>query len=682
MAHIWFDVPLVVIEPGVRTGMPILYDNPKEVGADRVANAVGAIDLYGGPAIVVDLGTATTFDAISAAGEYVGGAITPGIEISMDALFEHAAALRRVELVEPRNVIGKSTVESIQSGVDLRLHGSRRRHVPPYRRGARALDDHRHRRAGRAHHAVVGDDPAPRAVAHLARASPRLRPQRGAGRGREGEVRGIGYRFETTSGAGDVARSYAHLEAGRGVRRHGRRRRPPDAVPASGQACLRRAPGLDGEHPAVRPRGADARTSRSSAASRSATGSGSPGEVVRTRRGELSVKVASWELLAQARRGFGDKWHGVNDPDIRYRQRELDLWANEGVRDIFLLRSKVVASIRRRLGAAGFVEVETPVLHPIAGGATARPFVTHYNALHADVYLRIATELYLKRCVVGGLERVFEIGRTFRNEGLSPRHNPEFTMLELYQAYADYTDMMAIFEDIVAGTAEEILGTTVLSYQGREIDLTPPWRRATLVELIAEHAGVEVDLSMGAEAAASRSPPSLGVPFEPWYGPGKLILEIYEKTTEAELWGPVFVCDYPQEVSPLARAHRSKPGYVERFEPIIAGRELGNAFSELTTPMTNGPVSRTRSGRRALGDEEAMSHRLGLPAGARARPAADGRPRARDRPSRDALRGRGEHPGGGAVPGAASRGAPGRGDARPRPERADRRALRSPTGAP
>ncbi len=333
---------------------------------------------------------------------------------------------------------------------------------------------------------------------------------------------------------------------------------------------------------------------------------GVAGEVVRTRRGELSVKVASWELLAHARRGFGDKWHGVNDPDIRYRQRELDLWANDGVRDIFLLRSNVVASIRRRLGAAGFVEVETPVLHPIAGGATARPFVTHYNALHADVYLRIATELYLKRCVVGGLERVFEIGRTFRNEGLSPRHNPEFTMLELYQAYADYTDMMAIFEDIVAGTAEEILGTTVLSYQGREVDLTPPWRRATLVELVAEHAGVELDLTMGPEqlrAVASR----LGVPFEPWYGPGKLILEIYEKTTEAELWGPVFVCDYPQEVSPLARAHRSKPGWVERFEPIIAGRELGNAFSELVDPDDQRARFEDQERERALGDDEAMS---------------------------------------------------------------------------
>jgi lysyl-tRNA synthetase class 2 len=328
--------------------------------------------------------------------------------------------------------------------------------------------------------------------------------------------------------------------------------------------------------------------------------------VVRTRRGELSVKVASWELLAHARRGFGDKWHGVNDPDIRYRQREVDLWANQGVRDLFLMRSKVLASIRRRLGAAGFVEVETPVLHPVAGGAAARPFVTHYNALHEDVYLRIATELYLKRCVVGGIERVYEIGRTFRNEGLSPRHNPEFTMLELYQAYADYNDMMLIFEDIVAGTAEELFGTTVLPYQGREIDLTPPWRRATLTDLIAEHAGVEVELSMGAENLR-RVASSLGVPFEPWYGPGKLMLEIYEKTTEAALWGPVFVCDYPQEVSPLARAHRSKPGYVERFEPIVAGRELGNAFSELNDPDEQRARFEDQERERALGDDEAMA---------------------------------------------------------------------------
>jgi lysyl-tRNA synthetase class 2 len=415
----------------------------------------------------------------------------------------------------------------------------------------------------------------------------------------------IGYRFETTSGAGDVARSFARLEPGEesgvNVVTAGRlmRSRPQGGVAF---AELRDWTG------AVQLFALAALTPSFEEFCRLSLGDwiGVAGEVVRTRRGELSVKVTSWELLARARRGFGDKWHGVSDPDIRYRQRELDLWANEGVRDIFLLRSKVIASIRRRLGAAGFVEVETPVLHPIPGGATARPFVTHYNALHTDVYLRIATELYLKRCVVGGIERVFEIGRTFRNEGLSPRHNPEFTMLELYQAYGDYTDMMLVFEDVVGGTAEELFGTTVIPYQGREIDLTPPWRRATLVELIAEHAGVGVDLSMGVEDLRHLAS-GLGVPFEPWYGPGKLILEIYEKTTEAELWGPVFVCDYPQEVSPLARAHRSKPGYVERFEPIIAGRELGNAFSELTDPDDQRARFEEQERERALGDEEAMA---------------------------------------------------------------------------
>jgi len=418
-------------------------------------------------------------------------------------------------------------------------------------------------------------------------------------------VKEIGYRFETTSGAGDAARSFAHLETGEesGV-----------TVAAAGRIMRSRPQGrlafaeLRDWTGAIQLFAVASLTPDFEEFCRLSLGDwiGVTGEVVRTQRGELSIKVASWELLARARRGFGDKWHGVSDPDIRYRQRELDLWANDGVRDVFLLRSKVVASIRRRLAAAGFVEVETPVLHPILGGATARPFVTHYNALHTDVYLRIATELYLKRCVVGGLERVFEIGRTFRNEGLSPRHNPEFTMLELYQAYGDYTDMMLICEDIVAGTAEELLGRTAITYQGREVDLTPPWRRATLEELIAEHAGVEVDLSMGAEQLR-RLASSLAVPFEPWYGPGKLILEIYEKTTESELWGPVFVCDYPQEVSPLARQHRSKPGYVERFEPIIAGREIGNAFSELADPDDQRARFEDQEREKALGDDEAMT---------------------------------------------------------------------------
>ena len=210
---------------------------------------------------------------------------------------------------------------------------------------------------------------------------------------------------------------------------------------------------------------------------------GATGEVVRTRRGELSVLVKKWTLLARACRNFGDKWHGVSDVETRYRQREVDLWANARSRQLLQMRSDVVRNMRRRLWEQGFVEVETPLLHPIVGGATARPFVTHHNTFDTDFYLRVAPELYLKRLVVGGFDKVFEIGRSFRNEGISPRHNPEFTTLELYQAYADYTDTMVVFEELVAGLALDVLGTMQLTYGGRDLDLTTPWRRATMSEL-------------------------------------------------------------------------------------------------------------------------------------------------------------------------------------------------------
>jgi lysyl-tRNA synthetase, class II len=332
---------------------------------------------------------------------------------------------------------------------------------------------------------------------------------------------------------------------------------------------------------------------------------GATGEVVRTRTGELSVKVNEWVLLAEARRAFGDKWRGISDVDLRYRQRYADLWANDNTRRTLLLRSRMISLTRWWLEERGFVEVETPILHPIPGGATARPFETHHEALDLDLYLRIAPELYLKRLVVGGLERVFEIGRVFRNEGLSPRHNPEFTMLELYQAYADYTDLMVLIEQLVAYLASTLLGTTELTYAGRDLDLTPPWRRATLSELIAEHAGVQVDIDTPVEklreVCAQR-----GIPVASGWGPGKLLLEIYEKTTEAQLWGPVFVTDYPKEVSPLARDHRERSGLVERFEPVVAGRELGNAFSELVDPDEQRQRFEDQARQRAAGDEEAM----------------------------------------------------------------------------
>jgi lysyl-tRNA synthetase class 2 len=334
---------------------------------------------------------------------------------------------------------------------------------------------------------------------------------------------------------------------------------------------------------------------------------GATGEIVKTRTGELSVKVQDWVLLAEvaAGRSFGDKWKGVSDPDLRFRQRYVDLWANEGSRSAFVLRSRALSIMRRWLEERGFVEVETPLLQPIPGGAHAKPFVTHHNALDADLYLRIAPELFLKRLVVGGFEKVFEIGRTFRNEGMSPRHNPEFTMLELYEAYADYGDMMRLIEELVAHLAIELRGTTKLTYGGRDLDLTPPWRRATMADLIEEQAGVRVDVRMDIDELRKIALDH-GVEADPAWGTGKLVLELYEKTTEAALWGPVFVLDYPKEVSPLARDHRESPGLVERFEGIVAGRELCNAFSELIDPVEQRLRFEDQARAKAAGDDEAM----------------------------------------------------------------------------
>jgi lysyl-tRNA synthetase class 2 len=331
---------------------------------------------------------------------------------------------------------------------------------------------------------------------------------------------------------------------------------------------------------------------------------GVAGKVMKTKLGELSVNVESFQLLAKAMRPLPEKWHGLADTETRFRQRYVDLIANDDARRVFDIRFAAIGAIRRFLAERGYIEVETPVLHPISGGATARPFSTHHNALDVDVYLRIAPELYLKRLIVGGYDKVFELARVFRNEGLSTRHNPEFTMLELYEAFSDYLDMMVLTEELIADAARTAIGGTTVEWDGAQVDLTPPFHRRTMIELIHEHAGVEVHPSQPVETLRATCD-ALGVEWEPSWRTGKLVLEIYEKTTESKIEGPTFVCDYPRDVSPLARTHRDDPTLTERFELIVQGRELANAFSELNDPVDQLRRFEAQASLKQLGDDEA-----------------------------------------------------------------------------
>ena len=332
---------------------------------------------------------------------------------------------------------------------------------------------------------------------------------------------------------------------------------------------------------------------------------GVTGEVVRTKRGELSVKVTSWTRLAEALHNFGDKWAGIADFDLRYRHREADLWANPVSRRSLARRSELVRAIRERCWAAGFMEVETPMLNAIPTGATARPFQTHHNALGSDLFLRIAPELWLKRLVVGGFERVFELGRVFRNEGLSPRHNPEFTMLELYAAYWNFQDMMAFVEELVAGVALDVLGTTETEYQGRPFSFAAPWPRRTMAELASEAVGEDVSVHTPRERLAQLLD-ERDVEVHPSWGPGRCLAELFEVTCEESLWDPVYVTEYPVEVSPLARRLERDPELTERFESYAAGRELSNGFSELIDPVDQRARFEEQARLAAAGDDEAM----------------------------------------------------------------------------
>ncbi|QGG48778.1 lysine--tRNA ligase [Heliorestis convoluta] len=331
---------------------------------------------------------------------------------------------------------------------------------------------------------------------------------------------------------------------------------------------------------------------------------GIKGQVFKTQKGEISIWVKEFTILTKSLHPLPEKWHGLKDVDLRYRQRYVDLIVNPEVKRTFVTRSKIIRAIRKFLDEQNFLEVETPVLHPIAGGATARPFITHHNALDMKLYMRIALELHLKRLVVGGFERVYEIGRIFRNEGISTRHNPEFTMIEIYQAYTDFQGMMELTENLVAFVAQEVLGTTQVTYQGEVIDLTPPWPRLNMLEAIKKY--TDVDFSeIVSDEEARKTAEGLGLSIQAGLSKGEIINEVFEEKVESHLVQPHFIYGHPVEVSPLAKRNKENPAFTDRFEVFVTRRELGNAFSELNDPIDQRERFEKQLALRESGDEEA-----------------------------------------------------------------------------
>lgn len=335
---------------------------------------------------------------------------------------------------------------------------------------------------------------------------------------------------------------------------------------------------------------------------------GAEGVVFKTKTGELSVKVDMLRLLTKSLRPLPEKFHGLADQETRYRQRYVDLIMNESTRATFKLRSAIVAYIREFFNQRGFLEVETPMMQPIPGGAAARPFITHHNALDMQLYLRIAPELYLKRLVVGGFEKVYEINRNFRNEGLSTRHNPEFTMLEFYQAYADYHDLMNLSEALLRGMAQTLLSSTLVPYQGETYDFGQPFQRLTVKDAILQFNPDLTAAQLEDLATARRIAESLGLKLQADYGPGRVQLEIFEQTVEQQLRNPTFITAYPTEVSPLARRNDADPSITDRFELFVGGREIANGFSELNDPEDQAERFRKQAAAKDAGDHEAMHY--------------------------------------------------------------------------
>ncbi len=331
---------------------------------------------------------------------------------------------------------------------------------------------------------------------------------------------------------------------------------------------------------------------------------GITGEVFKTHKGEISVKVKEIILLSKSLQPLPEKWHGLKDTDLRYRQRYVDLIVNPEVRDTFTIRSRMLKAIRSFLDSRGFLEVETPLLNVIPGGAAARPFITHHNALDIDLYLRISPELYLKRLIVGGLEKVYELGRVFRNEGISVKHNPEFSILELYEAYTDYNHMMEITEQLISSAAMEVLGTTKITYQDKEIDFTPPWTRMTMIEAVKKYTGVDFSRVAG-DKEAQEAARSLKLSVKDSSTWGEMLNLAFEELVEENLFQPTFIMDYPVEVSPLTKKKPDDPRLTERFELYVAAREMANAYSELNDPVDQKERFIKQVEARDAGDEEA-----------------------------------------------------------------------------
>ena len=330
---------------------------------------------------------------------------------------------------------------------------------------------------------------------------------------------------------------------------------------------------------------------------------GVTGEVFRTHKGEVSIRAKEITLLTKSLQPLPEKWHGLKDQDLRYRQRYVDMIVNSDVRHTFVTRSRIIQEIRRYLDERGFLEVETPVLHNTAGGASARPFITHHNTLDIDMYLRIATELHLKRLVVGGFDKVYEIGRIFRNEGMSIKHNPEFTTIELYQAFADYHDIMSLTEEMISTVANNVLGTDVVNYQGEEIHLAAPWTRITMLDAVKQYAGVDLTVA-DSDQEARDAAKAAGFSVEDNASWGEVLNQLFEEKVEEQLVQPTFIMDYPIEVSPLAKKKKDDPRLTERFEFFITRREYGNAFSELNDPIDQKERFMDQARQRAEGNEE------------------------------------------------------------------------------